>query len=242
MYLDDLRLLQENISSLVSAAMSPFGVGAFLIEERVTTQEGGGVIPAGHLVADGEIYEFEAFDSGEGGAPVYISVTERTADPRVFEDGQQRDCRSTGAAALTGERPQEACHLYYGLPTLAGLMKTLLGLDREPQWQTAEVTFINGYSGTVRHKELEECRRVWIDIRSGSMEPVEGTVDLFYADVPFLQYFTSPVSACVQTENGVMDFTVTGFEGTVRAVANLPQDGVSSPSGLPVRMVFDLPK
>ena len=65
---------------------------------------------------------------------------------------------------------------------------------------------------------------------------------MFWSDIPFLQAFHSSTDAYVESENGGVSFPVFGFEGTVSAGVDLPQDDITILSSLPVKMIFEIPK
>lgn len=179
--------------------------------------------------------------------PIYLCIKRTETDSRTFEDGQTRTCavKTEGYLSMDNSGATES-YSVYELPVMTKLVRKAIGVNDEPSYKQLKVTFRNGYSGTVAYKELADVYRYKIDIRSDNATEIKGSVDLFYCDdaMPGAQggAFNTPTRAFVQTENGVQDFDLYAFEGEVHANVSLPFDDVSSAAGLPVKIIFDLPK
>lgn len=253
-YLDDLRLLQDNDVSAMKFLLQALGNGqkTFLLQplkvEGLKPDESGTktefIVKAGTAVVDGEFMAWNdtSFQIGDWNTPIYLCIRTTNTDNRLFEDGQERNCRTSKEAYLSLDK-DGATEYYpiYDLPVLFDVIKDVVGY-KEPVWRQIKVHFFNGYTGTVRFKELAECYRVWVDIKSDIYEEIEGDIMLFYTDITFLQNFRSSCIASIVSENGVQSCQLHGFEGTVRLDILLPVDDLSCAAEVPVKIVFEIPK
>lgn len=249
-FLDDLGLLQDNAGDALKLLVRGVcgGVGAFMVErpslEEKEGQSGTYELGAGTLVVDGEPMDWNetVIQMAQQSQEIYLCVKRTETGRRVFEDGQSRNCvsSSTVTVSLVTDGSDEY-YTYQKLPTFAEVVKDYLG-KTERLWTNVDASFFNDYTGIVAYKELDDCYRVKIDIKSTSTAEKPGEALLFHSDVPFLQAFRSPTQAYVESENGGFSFTVSGFEGLVRAEVTLPQDDVTMLKGLPVKMIFEIPK
>nr|DAU35606.1 MAG TPA: hypothetical protein [Caudoviricetes sp.] len=258
-YVDDLETLQENDAESMRKLLETLsgGVKAYLladwkteivsvdVEKSTTTAK----IYAGTAVVDGEFVSWEdtTVVLQTWNDPIYLCIKRTETDSRTFEDGQTRTCavKTEGYLSMDNSGATES-YSVYELPVMTKLVRKAIGVNDEPSYKQLKVTFRNGYSGTVAYKELADVYRYKIDIRSDNATEIKGSVDLFYCDdaMPGAQggAFNTPTRAFVQTENGVQDFDLYAFEGEVHANVSLPFDDVSSAAGLPVKIIFDLPK
>lgn len=254
-YLDDLATLQANavqgLQRLLSALTG--GTGVYMLQEQkgeVADEEGKKIkMYGGAAVVDGEIVEWEdttlTVDSWDD--PLYLCIKRTETDQRTFEDGQTRACATKTEASLTTDSSgAQESYAVADLPVLSTLVRKAIGIKEEEGYRQMKVNFMNGYSGTVACKELTDAYRYKIDIKSQNTTTLTGRVNLFYSEekLPGVkgEAFVSPVRACVATENGVQDFALCCMENTVAAEVEMPIDDVSSASGLPVKIVFELPK
>lgn len=254
-YLDDLQLLQDNDTSAMAALVKMLGNGenVFLFQKGgwdVIEQDESGVtvlIKAETFIANGEFLSWEdtnlqvPYNMIE--EPVYLCINTVEADRRQFDDGQERPCRIARKVYISQDNTGAAEYYnYYELPVLSDLVKQMVGIKEPELWQQITAHFFNGYSGIIKYKDLGDCYRVRVDIRSNSKATIDGSILLFATDKTFLQYFRSSCEAYVRTGNGVIGGQLLGFEGNVRLDIQLPFDDASCPADVPVRIVFELPK
>lgn len=256
MYLDDLEKLQENdvasMKWLLEALTS--GESAYLLSKtngdwvdvNKETGESTFVIAAGCAVVKGELVEWEEtkIKVPDWDTPLYLHVEQGDTDRRAFKDGQVRPCRTETKAYLSTDNTGD-CYAFFDLPKMRDLMRKALGVTDEPSYKNLDVNFYYDYSGTVAYKELSDAYRYKIDIKSSNNIVQSGSVRLFYAEtIPGANdgAFYTPTRAFVKTENGVQSFGLYAVNGAVFADVQLPLDGVNTCAGLPVKMIFELPK
>lgn len=175
-YLDDIRLIQENdinsVRSIISALSD--NVEAFLLKELsaelVSATETGStfIIHGGVLVVDGDFLKWEdtTVNVATWDDPLYICIKETETDRRVFEDAQERCCVITKEVYLSTNH--DGVSTYYNmfeLPVFSNLIKKLIGYNTTA-WQNVDVTFYNGFSGQVKKKVVEGETYISINIRS----------------------------------------------------------------------------
>lgn len=251
-YLDDLRLLQDNSKSAAEYLLSAIGRGqsTMLLEspyysyteddagEFVIKVSEGSAFVNGDFVSWGEtvVYDVESKDD------LWLCIRETDNDKRIFDDGQQRACSVCREVYISGNPTGAAAYFKLtGLRDICDYIQELIGYQVRV-WKDVSVSFFNGYKGTVRYKEMDDCYRVQINIRSTNIKDISGTLALFYTDNSFLQYFYSSGKACVRTENGVRGCHIYGFEGCVHLDVQLPFDDAMSAADVPVKMIFEIPK
>ena len=174
--LDDLQLLQENAMLMFQTLVKTLANEAdvFLMKAphasvRVAPDGSSSsyVVDAGTLVLHGDIIPWHETDMSvkAWNAPVYLCVREVESEPRVFADGQTRNCRigKEVSLSLTKDGAPEAYSLFE-LPTLPDLLSKTLGVTKEDkEWQDVEVdAWGNGYSGTLRYRRVHD--RFYFDI------------------------------------------------------------------------------
>lgn len=251
-YLDDLRLLQSNDATTLATLVSALGNGtkAFLLTSPEVTRVNVSdsvtnfSLKSGTLVVDGEFLEWPDTDMeiSDWNTPIYLCVKESESDIRTFEDGQERACSTTKSVTVTTDATGATeSYNIYDLKTLGELLQSVIGYT-EYAWKSVNVTWKNGYGGTVRYQDRPECYRVWVKAKSSSLSELTGSVLLFYADESWLQYYVSDREAYIQTENGVTSFSLSSFEGGTYANISLPIDDVTNASGLSINAIFEIPK
>ena len=250
MFLDDLGIIQDNASEAMKLLVRGVcgGVKAFMVERPSLELQGSSgtvyKLGAGTLVVDGEPMDWPEtiLDIPSSGQEIYLCVKRTETARRVFEDGQSKNCVGSSSVVVSLDAAgADEYYTYQELPTFAEVVKDYLG-NTGKLWTEVDAHFFNDYSGTVAYKELDDCYRVKIDIKSSNTEVNPGEALLFWSDVPFLQAFHSSTEAYVESENGGFSFPVIGFEGQVHADVSLPQDDVMMLSSLPVKMIFEIPK
>lgn len=248
-YLDDLKLLQENDRDALSAVFSSIGKGdttvlletpayIWLGEEKMKVCRGSAFMQ-GEFVS----WEETTLSGVKSAEEVRLCVRRMETDSRIHEDGQSHNCVEYLEGYVSRDATGAANSVrLFGTATLGSRIRELIGY-KEYVWKSLNVEFRNGYKGIVKYQDFPECYRVWIDIKSSYNQDFEhGECILFYSDVPFLQYCHSGTKAFTQTENGILAFHIEAFEGGMRADVSLPYDDVDSPSGLPVKIIFEIPK
>lgn len=254
-YLDDLETLQANAAAdtLTVAAALAQDNATFMLRPLQMTYKGDDsvagtmvyTVSAGSAMVKGELVSWNETEVTLAllTDPVYLCVKRTETDIRTFEDGQARAC-GTNVEAWIGTSVSGVSEYYNVLevPNMIGLLRKALGITDEPTWRTIDVEFRNGYTGTVAVKEMTDTYRVKVDIKSTQTTELSGYPLLFYTSERILQAFESPVTAYVESENGVNSFRLSAFDGAVTACVSLPFDDVSTAQGLPVKMIFDLPK
>lgn len=253
-FLDDLKMLQDNglepWSRLVSALA---GSGnAFLLKKPevdiVEASEDEGtttfVLKAGTLVAGGTVADWEdtRLTIGDWETPIYLVVRREESGARVFQDGQTRNCmvRTTVIPTLDSSGADEYYSLY-DMKTISELLKDFVGLS-ENTWKDVPVTFMNGYGGKVMCQDNVMYRRIYIDIESKNATMTDGQIALFNTTEQYMRFFRSPAWVAVKGDKKLKTFGVHGYEGIV-SVSKSSDDGEQeSPSGVPVKIVFELPK
>lgn len=250
-YLEDLQLLQDNGISSINLLLSALGRGrsTMLFEKptyQYTENEAGDFIikvNQGTAFINGDFVSWrDAVVEPQSEDDLWLCVREIPGDKRIFDDGQQRNCIVSREGYISAD-PAGAAVSYKltSLSCIADYIQELIGY-KIAVWQNIKVSFFNGYSGTVRYKELDDCYRVSVDIKSNSYKELTGSPLLFYSDKTFLQYFRSSGEAFVRTENGVAGGQLYGFEGNVYLDLQLPFDDASCAADVPVKMIFELPK
>lgn len=249
-FLDDLGIIQDNASEAMRLLVRGVcgGVKAFMVDRPALELQGSAgtvyKLGAGTLVVDGEPMDWQetVLNVPLPEQKIYLCVKRTETGRRVFEDGQSRNCVVSSSVTVSLETDTAGeCYVYQDLPTFAECVKEYLG-TAERLWTKVDAHFFNDYSGIVSYKELDDCYRVKIDIKSTSTKEYLGEALLFHSDVPFLQAFSSSTKAYVESENGGFSFSVGGFEGTVHADVDLPIDDVAVLKSLPVKMIFEIPK
>lgn len=251
-YLDDLRLLQDNSKLAAEYLLSAIGRGrsTMLLEipyysyteddagEFVIKVSEGSAFVNGDFVSWGEtvVYDVESKDD------LWLCIRETDNDKRIFDDGQQRACAVCREVYISGN-PTGAAESFKltEMGDICNYIQELIGYQVKV-WKNINVDFYNGYKGTVRYKDMDDCYRVQINIRSTNYKDISGTLALFYTDNTFLQYFYSSGEVCVHTENGVCGCHICGFEGNVNLDVQLPFDDARSAADVPVKMIFEIPK
>lgn len=251
-YLEDLQLLQDNEKSSAGQVLSALccGRSTMLFEKptyQYTENEAGDFVikvSQGTAFINGDFVSWrDAVIVGpQSEDDLWLCVREIPGDKRTFDDGQLRSCMVSREGYISAD-PAGAVVSYKlnSLRCIADYIQELIGY-KIAVWKNIKVSFLNGYSGSVKYKELDDCYRVYVDIKSNNHKELSGSLYLFYTDKTFLQYFLSPCDAFVHTENGVSSGKLYGFEGNVCLDLQLPFDDATSAADVPVKMTFELPK
>lgn len=258
-YLEDLETLQANDAASMKQLLAALtgGESVYLLQEvegklesvDVDKNESTFTVYAGAAMVNGELVDWgeTTVTVSTWDDPLYLCLKRSETDNRVFEDGQTRACQTKVEGYISTDKSGVAeSYLIWDLPVMVTLMRKALKISDEPGWTQLDVSFRNGYTGSVKWKELTDVYRYKIDIKSTNTAALTGSVNLFYAgeNLPGAKggAFVTPTKAYVATENGVQGFELRGFEGMVTANVQLPFDDASTAADLPVKMIFDLPK
>lgn len=251
-YLDDLRLLQDNSKAAVDYLLSAItrGQPSLFLEQPTYRYIEDDVVGPAIEVSKGTAYLYGDFVSWDKTiipgiqslGDLYLCICETDSDRRFFDDGQQRACLVYREGYISNDHV--GASKYIGLSGTWDIFDYLQdAIGYKPnQWRNVAVQFANGYKGTVRYKEMDDCYRVYINIRSTNTNAISGSIFLFSTDSPILGYFYSPRTACIQTENGVMGCSIHGFEGQVYLDVNLPFVDADCAADVPVKIIFEIPK
>ncbi len=182
-FLDDLKLLQDNFFEVWHTILKLFANGedVFVLDSYPYTVAQTGneqktlTIPAGVVVVRGELYVYEAasLTTKDVNAHVYVCLQNTSEDIRLFEDGQERPCRSIGKAYLSYDTT--GVSEYYDITELIWdknlplLLKKKTGLNTVP-WEDIPVTFYSGFSGKVQKRKINGETYVRVNIKSEASE------------------------------------------------------------------------
>lgn len=193
-FLDDIKHLQDitlEVCAELLRSLSGDNGGYLLHPENysIDSDHNTTTASANSIVYQGEIIPFEGktFPSASVLPNIKICLRQESSDPRVFENGQTNHCRGGYVAYLsTDATGVEAYFTLKGMPTLSSKLSPFIKEwldDQASQWTPLQVTFCNGYSGTVEYRELTDCYRIRINISSrSSYEDVQGSIVLFETD------------------------------------------------------------
>lgn len=248
-YLDDLRLLQENDVSALKWLMDTLGSAIVIKESPVVdaNSDGSYTVEGGIAWDNGELLQWDDtdFSASEWTDTVWLCVKESDTDTRTFEDGQDRACVTAKTVYLsTDSTGVEKCYNLMLMKTMREVLRDKIGYT-EYAWKSVAVEWQNGYTGTVKYQDKPECYRVWIKAKSTSTVELTGSVTLFYVDYTsyrWLSVFVSDREAFVDSENGVHGFHISAFDGIVSANVSLPFDDVACAASLPINIIFEIPK
>lgn len=286
-YLDDFNVLQELPAEYASAilrglltspviegeikklkAMFPFGTenirGYFLHFYPIQIEGSRWRFDPGCIFLDGEILDFAGggFDLISG-SPFYVIVHNDPLNVRTLDNGSQESCGVSRYAEISAT-PSETLPSYPSsqlgdlMDTIALKMRAKLNILSE-EWTPLNVTFKNGYSGTVERRETTDCYRIKIKIRSGNNSTVEGTrLNLFdILDDPWdgLRDFSDASCVFYTSGNGNSggNYILHGSDDALSCLRILPSgetyvervNGSTAawrPSSTPINVIFDLPK
>lgn len=177
--LDDLKLLQDNEQNDIKTIFLALSDSkAFLLSkmnvenlEVVNGSKTGFTLKSGSIVIDGEFFSWQdtRLVIDDWNQPIYLCVRESESDNRTFEDGQDRMCilQKSVYASISNEGASSYYNIY-DLPMFTDLLKTKLNVAVDNNWKNMDVTFSNGYSGTVQYQELQYYYKVRINVKSSS--------------------------------------------------------------------------
>lgn len=183
MFLDDIQLLQDNPISQVSLLLGALtgGVNVFLLNEAtgelidsdLTNGTSTFKINKNYIAWDGIIYEIPetTLTVPSWDTPVYVGLQTTDTGVRTFEDGQDHACLQTKQAYLSLEKTGTEMLNIWELKTLFELMGPLVKANEPVSvYKNVDVTFYNGYTGTVQYKEESDYYKVVIKLSSLNSE------------------------------------------------------------------------
>ena len=181
MFLNDLELLQNNMIEVWDTILKLLADGEevfvlddypYEVDQTVAGQKTM-TFPAGILVVRGELYAYDgaSLTTTDIDAKPYICLQNTTDDVRLFEDGQERPCRTIGRAYLSYDTTGVEEYYYFTdlvwKKTLPLLLKKKLELNDIP-WVDIPVTFYNGFTGQVQRREIKGETYIRINIKSNN--------------------------------------------------------------------------
>lgn len=178
-FLNDLQLLQDNFFEVWDTILKLLANGEdvfvlddypYSVDQTVAGQKTM-TFPAGIIVVRGELYAYEAasLTTTDIDAKPYVCLQNVTDDVRLFEDGQERPCRSIGRAYLSYDTTGVDEYYYFTdlvwNKTLPLLLKKKLDVNTIP-WEDIPVTFYSGFSGKVQKRTVNGETFVRVNIKS----------------------------------------------------------------------------
>ena len=134
-YLDDLQLLQQNMTdifNLASAALGAGKVSGYVLGTRSITDDVHWACSAHKIVVDGTVYDVPEtkFDAPKADKALYYVLSSTAVDRRVFENGQTAACQTAHTAVVTDDVNNVASYigLEKGVP-MVDMVKSALGLN-----------------------------------------------------------------------------------------------------------------
>ena len=251
-YLDDFKLLQDNSKDVTEKILAAICQGSrtMLLQKltyrNVTAGGKQAIDVAGGCVflEDDDFVEWPetVLAGAQSIDDVWLCVRDVENCMRLFDDGQPRACYMRREGYLTTEPDGAATAVkLVQLRCINDLVRGLIGYE-EPQWQDIDVNFNNGYAGKVQYKELDDCYRVRIDLKSDDYTPIESDPVLFYTEKDFMQFFETADVVNVVSENAVNASRINFFEGQARLSLTIPFDDIYNAASLPLKAVFEIPK
>jgi len=252
-YLDDLKLLQENDERSVSDLLYALGLDSFSIDPVNTHKntDDSYTVDAGSAWLNHELVDWPAttISASDWTGELWLCIKASDTDVRTHEDGQERSCVTSTMGYVSADKTgATACIDLLTLKTLPVALSAVVKgeIDHmEDVWKSVNVKWLNGYSGKVQYQDRADCYRVRINAKSSNYTELTGSVELFSVDESayrWLCVFASDRRAFVGSENGVSGFYISAFEGCVRADASLPFDDVTNAASLPINAIFEIPK
>lgn len=259
LYIDDLKLLQENPRTQLGLLLQALSAGnsVFLLNriqgDIISTDAKTGKttfrIKQNWLVLNDVIYEIteKTLTLQEWDTPLYVGVKHVKSELRTFENGQEYACRDTSEAYLTLEKT-EGVYEISKLKTLFELMAPLVA-EKVPvnEYKDIQVTFLNGYAGLLQYKEESDYYRVRLKVTSSTHRWTEakGMVFSFSEKTPkwlndtISEGFVTGGDTSARAEEAriiIKDENAT-FTGSLEL-----DDSANGPSGCPIKTFFIIPK
>lgn len=261
-YLDDLKILQETPQNQIAQLLSAFGSGetSFLLASLhgdiisidTTTHKTTTKVHKNWLVEDGLIYEIPetTIVVSSWNDPIYVGIKTTEGDARNFEDGQSHPCTENQEAYLSTVKTDESMINVWGLKTIFSLMGSLMSEEQtDAAYKDIDVSFSNGYSGTVQYKELSDCYRIkvkisststaWGDNTSGIVFSIISPDSLLHNVTRFSTYFATGGDTPDRMHQAYLQFR---WDGTVTLVGITPSSDTDAPDLCTIDTIFEIPK
>lgn len=185
--LDDLQLLQNNMTEMFKVVMGFLsgGAPAFLVRfpDTVGKKEDSGettlMVQAGAMVVGGELVQWpDTPIAGTKGDSIYACINRFSSDEREFADGQHHNCRTV--KAVTFSYSKEGAEEAYDMGELPVLSDLLGKVVTEGEWHYLPFTGRNGYEGYFRYRRFNGKRYVQINAKSKNNEWSTKPEDLYF--------------------------------------------------------------
>lgn len=253
-YLDDLETLQTEPAEQLKMLLKALGVGTamFLLKEfaakSLPSQDGKTYygIYRNWLVKDGEIYELP--DTGmaiESGDTLYVGLKTAESDERNFDDGQSHACLETTTAYYSTVKTDDSMVDVKSLKSLweivAPVIKQFMPVE---EYKTLNVTFKNGFTGTVEYKDVGDAYRVRVNIESKADSWEDESMKLFTMNSELDVLHFNDFYANIATPVNIWPTPVHGWFLCYAGSVSL--DGVDrskyAPKNCYIYTIFDTPK
>ena len=175
--LDDLQLLQDNLTEIFKTIMNFLSGNAqvFLVRfpGTVGKKEDNGkttlMVKAGAMVIGGELVQWpDTPIVGTEGDSIYACVKKTNADEREYADGQHRYCREVKTVVFSYSKDgAEEAYDIGELPVLSDLLGKVV---TEGEWIYAPFYGNNGYKGYFRYRLLNRKKYIHININSQNQD------------------------------------------------------------------------
>ena len=184
--LDDLQLMQDNMTGMFKVVMGFLsgGAPAFLVRfpDTVGKKEDSGettlMVQAGAMVVGGELVQWpDTPIAGTKGDSIYACINRFSSDEREFADGQHRNCRTV--KAVTFSYSKEGAEESYDMGELPVLSDLLGKVVTEGEWRYLSFWGRNGYEGYFRYRSFNRKRYVQINAKSQNREWSTEAEDLY---------------------------------------------------------------
>ncbi len=196
-YLDDLDDLQKYAAQHIDLILEALGVdteASIYFVKKPTLQRDG----TAATFSDGIIWHSEHglirlagaedLELGDAGN-AWIRITQTSGTPRLFEDGQQHDTRSTVTAQIVNTYTGDE-YPYFAIEDMFSQLAELID-TRQSMFTEIQTVWANGYDGIVEYKNIFGGKRY--HIRATSVNDVwEENIDRLIGTAPFGERIVTP--------------------------------------------------
>lgn len=251
-YLDDLQIIQDGVRDAAEEIISALGVDlgqeVFFVKKPTMT-----LSASLATFSDGVLWHEDyglipingVSNLNIGSAQAYVKIVVTDSNSRIFEDGQQHNCKQTVVANIVNVNSSSGIsYLFSEIPDMMSRLSALLDKSNSEHWIPIDVAFYNGYYGTVEYQEFEDFYRIRIDIFSNLHKEQEGSVFLFdIRDSNWPCQYRDVRSGLFGA--GGDDVSYTSYISFGDGIAELERFGSGpfwSPDDCSVKTIFDIPK
>ena len=254
-YLDDLQIIQDGVRDAAEEIISALGVDlgqeVFFVKKPTMTlsaslttfsdgvlwHEDYGLIPINGVVLNLNI----------GSPQTYVKIVVTDSNSRIFEDGQQHNCKQTVVANIVNVNSSSGTsYLFSEIPDMISRLSALLDKSNSEHWIPLNVYFYNGYSGTVEYQEFEDHYRIRIDISSEQRGEQEYPILLFETEGSgwpgSYRHQRSGLFGAGGDDVSYTSYISFGQDGCAELECLGSPNGFWGPSDCPVKTIFDIPK